>query len=825
MKDRKFDRLLAEIRDEQIDNIVVDEAAARVRPRLYSGPMQSAPAGPIRGCAGFQALLPAYNAGTLPVAKALLVEDHLRHCLTCRRENTGERQVVTQRPAPPRRRPKEQWAAAAALVLIASITAAAVAVLGPRSGPRGVVQSVDGALYRVSADGIAPLSPGMDFSQDERLRTAKATDAVLRLTDGSLVEISERADLSVSRGWRGTTISLNRGNLIVQAARQHRDHLFVSTGDSLVSVKGTIFAVSRGTKGSRVSVLQGDVKVEQNRASQLLAAGQQVTSNAALEKIPVAQQIAWSRNSARYLALLGEFRALGKQIEAIPSPGLRYQSKLAAYVPSDAVIYAAIPNIATALEQAGQLVDERMQQSEVLREWWTTERGNEIRQVMEKVREIGAYLGDEIVLTVSPDASGHLHNAPVFLAEAPNPAVADYLATQFKDGPQFYLKDGILAISPEKQSLAKAEASILQPGAFPKTAFYQQIAQSYRDGAGWLFCADMEQIAARSVPPKEMAAVVQTGLSGVRYLVVERKEKDGHVQNQASLNFTNGRQGVVAWLAAPAPMGSLDFVSPGAIFAASFVVKNPAAALQELLSGIESRSPDFARRLALFESATGVDVVNDLAGPLGGDFAVAIDGPLLPVPSWKVAIEVYDPARLESTIERLIDAFNRLGAEAQGYTLTLTKGAFNTIQCAKLPFEIVYTFNNGYLIAAPTAALLQAAIADRAAGITLANSSTFQSLLPSDGHTNFSGLIYQNAGPALGPLAEELKSAKGLQILEQNATPSLVYAYGEPDRIVVASDGSFFGLGLDALLGGGSTAFLLPQILGSVKPRGRSQTQ
>lgn len=824
MKNRRFDRLLADIRGETIDESLVRQAAGRVLPQLVPDRPTAAQEGPIHGCAGFQALLPAYAAGTLPQPKALLVEDHLRHCLACRKMSTGapvRLKVETRAGASPAR--TRSWAIAASLALVAGLTAVVVAMLGPGNGPRGVVQSVDGAIYRVSAEGLVPVSAGTAVFQDERFRTAKATDAVLRLTDGSLIEVSDRSDLSISRGWRGTTVNLGRGNIIVQAAHQRTGHLYVSAGDSLVSVKGTIFAVSRGTKGSRVSVLQGDVQVVQNRATELLRAGEQATSSAALEKIPVARQISWSRNSAKYLALLGEFRALGKQIEAIPSPSLRYESKLAAYVPPDAVIYAAIPNIATTLAQAEQLLEDRMQQSSVLREWWTTARGAEIHQVMEKVRALSGYLGNEIVLAIPPDASGQLHGAPVILAEAPNPAVADYLAAEFKGGPQYELKNGILAMSPQKASLAKAEASILQPGAFLKTPFYRQIVQSYQDGAGWLFCANMEQILKRSVAPKEMRAAFQTGLSNVGYLVVERRQKDGRTQNEASLTFSDGRQGIVAWLAPPAPMGSLDFVSPNAVFAASFVVKNPASALSELLAGIESRNPKAAAQLASFQSATGVDLVNDLAGPLGGDFTIAVDGALLPTPSWKLAVEVYDPQRLESTIERLIDAWNQIGPGTRGDTLTFTKGTYNTIRGAKLPFEIDYTFNNGYLIAAPSTAVLETAISNRASGITLASSQTFQSLLPSDGYTNFSGLLYQNAGTALSLLASQVKSLGAPDALTQNVAPSLIYAYGEPDRIVVASNGSFFGLGLDALVGGGGTAFLLPRILHDIRTKNQTQ--
>ncbi|MGH7246735.1 MAG: hypothetical protein ACREH9_01395, partial [Pseudomonadota bacterium] len=511
--------------------------------------------------------------------------------------------------------------------------------------------------------------------------------------------------------------------------------------------------------------------------------------------------------------------------------GPRYASMLAAYVPPDAVIYAAIPNLGDTLAQASQMFDERARQSEALREWWTQERGAQLRQAMEKVRTFSQYLGDEIVLTVSPDASGRLRGAPVILAEMKRPGLSDLLATEFKSGPELYTKDNILAISPEALSLHKAEASIARPGAFPRTPFYRRIAQAYEEGAGWLFAADMEQIVKKSVPPNGLAAVVQNGMNDVRYLVVERREKDGQTQNRAALSFAGQRHGVAAWLAAPAPMGSLDFVSPGATLAASFAVKNPVSILQEVLAA----NTAFARNLSEFESATGVDVVNDLTGSLGGDFTFAFDGALLPAPSWKLAIEVYDPARLEASIERLVSAWNQK-QPAQQENLMLANNqsgsnTFYTLHGGRLPMEIDYTFNDGYFLAAPSRALLDTAIQNRAAGMTLARSTTFQSLLPTDGYTNFSGLVYHNLGTTLQPLAEQLKATgvlkpadqTSLDALSANVAPGLIYAYGEPDRIVVASVGSLFDLGLNALAGGGSSALLHRLLKGALPGRSLSK--
>src|SRR3712207_4490055 len=163
---------------------------------------------------------------------------------------------------------------------------------------------------------------------------AKDSNAVLRLADGSTVEMRERSEFSVSENMRGVTIRLERGDVIVEAAKQDKGRLYVQTPDSLVSVKGTIFAVESGTKGSRVSVVEGEVKVNYAGKDETLLPGDQTTTNLSLDKTSVQQNVAWSRNAARYANLVSELAKLRRDVnQQIARPGVRYSSRFVDLVP------------------------------------------------------------------------------------------------------------------------------------------------------------------------------------------------------------------------------------------------------------------------------------------------------------------------------------------------------------------------------------------------------------------------------------------------------------------------------------------------------------
>jgi hypothetical protein len=269
---------------------------------------------------------------------------------------------------------------------------------------------------------------------------------------------------------------------------------------------------------------------------------------------------------------------------------------------------------------------------------------------------------------------------------------------------------------------------------------------------------------------------------------------------------------VASWLGAPAPVGALDFVSPEASFAAAGVFKDPDEMLADALALAASqdgnlRDLDNERLIALRQ---------DLASALGGDIAVAIDGPWLPQPSWKLAVEVYDRPRLQGAIEELVREWNRSG---EGHGAELSEEEVNGRVVYRLDRTggtpaagaIHYLYEDGYLVAGPHRALLLEAVTQRAAGISLGNSSKFTALLPRDREMHFSAVVYQDLGGAGAALADWLSQNQNLapddraamQAMMSSGGPGLVVAYGGSDRVEIVgrSEEGLLGLSFRRLIG------------------------
>jgi hypothetical protein len=838
-----LDKAIFDIAHEQISGKQVDTAAAHVRQSLFGETVAATQR--LRGCADFQALIPSYLNKTLSAGRALLLQDHTRECIVCRHALQNARGGVAPtliRPmTAPTRTVSHMWPIAAAAAFVVTLGGWLISrnfVSG--EGGRVSVQTLSGILYAVSDTGSKPVFAGYEIPRGQRVRTAKDSTAVIRLGDGSLVEMAARAELSVLSEAQGTNVRLANGSIIIQAAKQRNGTLDVLTPDCTVSVKGTIFAVGRGTKGTRVSVIQGAVKVAQGAQSEMLKPGDQVTTDASLVRTPVKDEVAWSRDSTRYLALLNEFNTIKKGIDAMPSPGLRYHSRLLPYVSSDTVLYAAIPNVSATLAEAQKLFNDRLQQSEVLRAWWTEQQdGPKMQQMVDTLRRFSEYLGDEIVVTVNSNSGHGEYSDPMILAEVKLPGLEGFLNTELRslsqrgasglpeivhleanpevingnhwrnrrreaahsNGPmQIGLKDGLLVVAWSKDALNEVAQRVASQPEPASTVLINNVQSAYQKGAGWLMCVNMEQIARNSVSNgrgKHGGPKLPKGIDNMRDLIVERRDVAGRVENKATLTFEGGRSGLAAWLAEPSPMGSLDFVSPNATFAVSMALRNPSWMLNDLFQTLGEDNPKFEEELQHFRQETNISLSPSLAEPLGGEFTFALDGPLLPLPSWTFAVEVNSPDRLEWAIEKFVNAAKATLTKEQSGSRT-----YYTLTTPQFSYEIDYVYVDGYLLAAPSHSLLNKAMQNRATGYVLSRSDSFRSQLPRDGRLNFSAIVYHNIGTALSPLANQLGDASldpSIKAIAANATPGLIYAYGEPDRISVATAGTFFGLDLNAL--------------------------
>jgi hypothetical protein len=560
--------------------------------------------------------------------------------------------------------------------------------------------------------------------------------------------------------------------------------------------------------------------------------------------------------------------------QRVQRPGVRYSSKFIDLVPENTVFYAALPNLSETLAESQRIMQERISQNPALAEWWKGNRGDGFNeQTLARVLEFGSHLGEEIVVSAEMDAKGEpngvlvlgdVKNAAGFrtyldgqLARFANEAgsalnvriIDDPLTATVTKTPAttktatksavsaknvaskaelfVWIHNDIFAASTQIERLRGLATTLSAPGTsrFAGSPFYQRINDIYKDGAGLVVAADLEKIIAQTVTKdnkpdaaRQLEGFKQLGVMSLRHFVVEQKEVNGKTLSRAALTFSESNRGIATWLAAPGSMGALDFISPNANVATAFVVKEPALLVDDLLGFLETVKPDLRRQMEDIQKSQGFDIRNDFAAPLGGEFAFAIDGPILPTPSWKIVLEVYDQAKLQGTFERAIDKLNQFSVLHGKGKLSLEKTTagdrtYYSIKSADAGLEVHYTYANGYLVGAPSRALLEQSINNRDAGNTLVRSSRFMSALPQDGNTNFSAIFYHDLAPLMQPLAERMKNAGGSELTEEqrqklgsidaNAPPTLVYAYAQGDRITLAAntEGGAFGLSPASLIG------------------------
>ena len=794
MSEDRLEKALEAMKSESVNPDELAGARARVWEKLG---LHGAPA-----CAEFQPGFREYLDGRLAGNRRLLMEDHLSRCPQCRTQLSalkGGQKVI----AMPQRRISRwprwgTWAAAAALVLAALYLGRdRIDTLLAPAGPRATVASLSGGLYRLP-EGV--LQTGVTVGEGEVIRTGPGARAMLRLADGSLVEVNERTELFLRSAWSGQAVHLQRGDIIVQAAKQRRGHLRVLTRDAVASVKGTVFAVSAGLGGTVVSVVEGSVAVTRPGGEIVLSPGEQAATNPVLAQ-SVQEAVSWSPDAETHIALLDSIAKVERQLAALPTSTLRTQSRLLSQMPANFDVYGAFPNLGTTIGRAMSLFEQQSADNPVFRDWWNSSTGQELKQLVDRIQAVTPLLGDEIVFGFSSGAK-----VPMLMAEvqpdkrAELASALDALRSQAGEVPLPYSLSDTLLVASDSQEHLQWLLGHLGEGA--ATPFAAAIAARYQRGAGWLLAMDIEQASSSAAVA---AGDAITGVQQMKYLFLEQRAVQGIEENEVTLAFKGPRMGMASWLADAGSGGAAEYLSSDAVFAAYVSTREPRQLFEELTAQLAKSEPSASVDLAQAEAKLGIHFASDLAAAFGTESAFALEGLSVTGPVWVMAVLVNDPSTLDVSIRRLVDVFNaELGPEDQAKRITIEQetadGRIWTTMRSGIAFlTVTWTYDRGYLVAASDRGAAVRAIATRNGGSPLVFSSAFLQQLPSSAGLHPSGFAWLNTKGAFQGLAA-LAPNPLLQKLFVERDPILVIYNGTIEQIHAASRTQLSGLIVDMML-------------------------
>ena len=547
-------------------------------------------------------------------------------------------------------------AAAAVVVLsVLYLSRDAIDAMMAPGGPRATVVAASGGLYRLPG---GALDAGASIGERELVRTGPGAHAVLRLADGSTIDVNERTELFVTAAWSGRAIHLQRGDIIVSAAKQRRGHLRVLTRDSIAAVKGTVFAVSAGMGGSVVSVVEGSVAVNQPGQDVVLSPGEQAASNPALAS-SVEEAVAWSPEAADYLELLASFAKIERQLAESSPAELRTSSALLAHLPAGAFVYGAVPNLGGKIGQALILSEQQASENATFGAWWNSETGRLLRQMVDRVQSVSSLLGDEVAFSVGIQAPGQ--EVPMVIARVQpgkRAALASALDGLFAGTGEpalpYSVSDDLMVVSNSASSLAWALEHLGQGAGSP---FAAAITERYGRGVGWLVGIDaapvIEMAKDDDAPPVELAAMV-----GLKYLFLEQRAPAGAEENEITLVFPGERQGMASWLADSGSGGAAEYLPADALLAGYVSTREPWQLFQELSGFMTKENETFAADLAGANAKLGEGFLDNLTAAMGTESAFALNGFSVDGPQWVMAVLANDSSVIDNSLRKLADAFN-----------------------------------------------------------------------------------------------------------------------------------------------------------------------
>jgi TonB family protein len=522
----------------------------------------------------------------------------------------------------------------------------------------------------------------------------------------------------------------------------------------------------------------------------------------------------------KYPGLSTEFvQLMGKFQRNIQFPEARGQSRLMPMLPESTILYAAFPNYGDAAHQALEILRQELQQSPVLRGWWqqgeSGANGTELEDSLEKAYQLSQYLGDEIVVSGGgeigePDPGKD--PSLLILAEVGKPGLKDFLQRMTKEfagksEPGFRVLDDqeladandtlpaqklVILVRPHLLVGTSDLATLrnftarLNAGSqeFAATPFGRRLEQAYEGGTSIVAAVDLQKILkqAPSPPAQSRMMLQRAGFADMKYLVWQHNIVAGHAASEMELSFTGPRHGVASWLAAPGPMGSLEFVSPKAMVAATFLLRDPAEIFEDVKDLATASNPNAFASVSQMEQGLRLSFKEDLFRRLSGEVTCELDSVAPPNAAWKVILGVNDPDRLQTTLSTLLATMHVSAPPSEdGGVIYRTL----RIPSPQKTIEISYAFADRYLVIASNRGAVTEAIRLHQSGESLPMSSRFLASLPPGRGSEASALFYEDplavAALTLRQVLPEMAPTLSQTIAE--TPPALISAYGEESAI------------------------------------------
>jgi len=569
--------------------------------------------------------------------------------------------------------------------------------------------------------------------------------------------------------------------------------------------------------------IQGQTKTPakstQNRAARTAPSTSKQAPSKAKEP-----DLAWLQDALKNPDLMAAVGHLQERlVKELQYPAPRTQSRILARLPESTLVYGALPNYGQAAHQAVQIFEEEVRGSAPLRDFLQKNKleatQSKIEDGLQKFYECSEYLGDEFVIT------GGLNGKEprgVLIAEVKKPGLRAVLEKIDQDyngkssehvrifdpqqleaatdhagqEPVVLLRPDLIIIGLDVATLRDFNTQLEKGGAgFASNPLGKRLAQAYRSGTNTVMGADLQKLIGLvpQSPPQTRMMLEKTGFADVKYVVMENRLSKEQSANVSELAFNGPRHGVASWIAAPAPMEGLDFVSPKAAVAGDLMLKSPAQIFDDI---VEIAGPGAFATLPQMEAQFNVNLKQDLLAKLSGEVAFQMEMPPMPAqaptsgtaPSaapeggaFRLILGASDTAGLQQTFKRLLTEVPVQSGERQQDGITIYT---LTIPAANGPGqEFNYFFLDGYLVIASNRATADEALRSHRSGDSLAKSGKLRESLAKGQPANASAIFYQNAGPWLQAMLRQVPPEIAALIpkstREIDTKANVVYAYAD----------------------------------------------